>query len=104
MFWIEFGEEMKTEAGIPAGAVTGLTATMQLRIVRWLYCVPAVAGKVQDPSAKYYLALRLSMRGDLCAACADRIDDETTQLVLHLGCHRHGSSPLGPSGPTPRPG
>jgi hypothetical protein len=54
-------QEFFTETGIPCGAVTGLTAQMQLRIVRWLYCVPAVVGKVKDPAAKYYLALRLSV-------------------------------------------
>jgi len=54
-------QEFKTEAGIPCGAVTGLTATMQLRIIRFLYCVPACVGKVKDPAAKYYTALRLSL-------------------------------------------
>jgi hypothetical protein len=54
-------DEHRTEAGTPCGAVTGLTATMQKRIVRWLYCVPPCAGKVKDAAAKYYLALRLSM-------------------------------------------
>ncbi len=54
-------EEFRTEAGIPCGAVTGLTATMQKRLIRWLYCVPACVGKVKDPQAKYYLALRLSL-------------------------------------------
>ncbi|MBI3406853.1 MAG: GH3 auxin-responsive promoter family protein [Planctomycetes bacterium] len=54
-------QEFTTEAGIPCGSVTGLTATMQLRIIRWLYCVPACVGKVKDPAAKYYLALRLSL-------------------------------------------
>jgi len=54
-------QEFTTEAGIPCGAVTGLTATMQLRIIRWLYCVPACVGKVKDAAAKYYLALRLSL-------------------------------------------
>lgn len=54
-------QEFHTEAGIPCGAVTGLTATMQMRIIRWLYCVPACVGKVKDPVAKYYLALRLSL-------------------------------------------
>ena len=34
---------------------------MQMRIIRWLYCVPACVGKVKDPAAKYYLALRLSV-------------------------------------------
>src|SRR5215218_2991735 len=36
-------------------------------------------------------------RCDLGTARADRIDDQTAQLVLDLGSHRHGSSPLGPS-------
>ncbi len=54
-------DEFRTEAGIPCGAVTGLTATMQKRIIRWLYCVPACVGKVKDAPAKYYLALRLSL-------------------------------------------
>ncbi len=54
-------QELTTPAGIPAGAVTGLTAHMQLKIIRWLYCVPAAVGKVKDPAAKYYLALRLSV-------------------------------------------
>jgi hypothetical protein len=54
-------QEFKTPAGIPCGSVTGLTATMQKRIIRWLYCVPACVGRVKDPAAKYYLALRLSL-------------------------------------------
>lgn len=54
-------EEMVTETGIPCGAVTGLTATMQKRIIRWLYCVPASVGKIKDAPAKYYTVLRLSM-------------------------------------------
>ena len=36
-------------------------------------------------------------RRHLGSARADRINDKTAQLVLDLGCHRHGSSPLGPS-------
>jgi hypothetical protein len=54
--WDEF-----RSGGVPCGSVTGLTAAMQKRFVRWLYCVPACAGRVQDPAAKYYLALRLSL-------------------------------------------
>src|SRR5881392_169719 len=53
--------EHQTEAGTPCGAVTGLTARMQWRIIRWLYCVPACVGEVKDVQAKYYLALRLSL-------------------------------------------
>ncbi len=54
-------QEFETAAGIPCGSVTGLTASMQLRIIRWLYCVPGAVGKVKDPAAKYYVALRLSL-------------------------------------------
>lgn len=54
-------QEFTTEAGIPCGNVTGLTAAQQLRIIRFIYCVPACVGKVKDPTAKYYLALRLSL-------------------------------------------
>jgi hypothetical protein len=54
-------QEFHTEAGIPCGSVTGLTATMQKRIIRWLYCVPACTGKIKDAAAKYYVALRLSL-------------------------------------------
>jgi hypothetical protein len=53
--------EFQTEAGTPCGAVTGLTAEMQKRIVRWLYCVPGCTGRIKDPAAKYYVVLRLSL-------------------------------------------
>jgi hypothetical protein len=54
-------EEHRTESGVPCGAVTGLTAVMQKRLIRFLYCVPACVGKIKDPLAKYYAALRLSL-------------------------------------------
>jgi hypothetical protein len=54
-------QEFHTEAGIPCGSVTGLTASMQKRIIRWLYCVPAAVGKIKEAAAKYYVALRLSL-------------------------------------------
>ncbi len=54
-------DEHRTEAGIPCGAVTGLTALTQKRIVRRYYCVPACCGRIKDAAAKYYVALRLSM-------------------------------------------
>jgi hypothetical protein len=54
-------DEYRTEAGIPCGSVTGLTAAMQKRIVRWVYCVPACVSRIKDPAAKYYVALRLSL-------------------------------------------
>jgi hypothetical protein len=54
-------EETRTDSGVPCGAVTGLTANMQKRVVRWIYCVPACVGKIEDIAAKYYTVLRLSI-------------------------------------------
>jgi hypothetical protein len=54
-------QESFTERGVPCGAVTGLTATTQKRIIRWLYCVPPIVGKIKDAHAKYYTVLRLSL-------------------------------------------
>src|SRR5438132_8854538 len=54
-------DEFRTEAGIPCGSVTGLTATTQKRIVRFIYSVPACVSRIKDAAAKYYIALRLSM-------------------------------------------
>jgi hypothetical protein len=58
-------QEFRTEAGIPCGSVSGLTASMQKRIIRWLYCVPACVGCIKDPVAKYYVVLRLSLPRDV---------------------------------------
>ncbi len=54
-------EEERTSSGIACGAVTGLTATMQKRIVRRLYVLPAESGKIKDTASKYYLGLRLGL-------------------------------------------
>src|SRR4051812_25225879 len=54
-------DEYRTEAGIPCGSVTGLTATMQKKVIRFLYCVPPCTGRIKDAAAKYYVALRLSL-------------------------------------------
>lgn len=54
-------QEFHTDAGVPCGAVTGLTAQMQMWIIRRIYCVPAIVGTIKDAAAKNYLALRLSV-------------------------------------------
>ena len=54
-------EEYRTEAGIPCGNLSGYTAQVQKRIIRFLYSVPAVAGKVKDSPTRYQLALRFSI-------------------------------------------
>src|SRR5579884_2444192 len=54
-------EEFRTESGVPCGAVTGLTAQMQKRIIRWLYSVPPCVARIKDPRSKYYAVLLLSI-------------------------------------------
>jgi len=58
-------DEFRTEANIPCGSVSGLTAQMQKRVVRWMYCMPAITGKIKDMQAKLYTALRLSLPRNL---------------------------------------
>src|SRR5208283_2749350 len=54
-------DEFRTPGDIPCGALTGLTAQTQKRIIRWLYCMPASAGRIKDAPTKYYVALRFSL-------------------------------------------
>lgn len=54
-------EEYRTEAGIPCGNLSGFTALVQKRMIRWMYAVPAISGKITDSRSRYYLALRLSI-------------------------------------------
>ncbi len=57
--------ESVTPAGIPCGAITGLTAHIQNLLVRTTYCMPAVASRIKDIESKYYVALRFSVYRNL---------------------------------------
>jgi len=57
--------ESFTTGGIPCGAITGLTAHMQNRLVRTKYCMPVVGSRIKDIESKYYAALRFSIYRDL---------------------------------------
>src|SRR5262249_6707466 len=54
-------DEFRTEAGIPCGSISGFTANVQKRIIRRLYCVPAVTGRIKDAPARIYGALCFSL-------------------------------------------
>ncbi|MSR32629.1 MAG: GH3 auxin-responsive promoter family protein [Gemmataceae bacterium] len=54
-------DEYRSPSGVPCGSVTGLTARMQKRVIRGLYCVPPEVSWIKDPLAKYYTAMRLSI-------------------------------------------
>lgn len=54
-------EEFRTPAGIPCGNLSGYTAMVQKRLIKRMYCVPYVTGKIKDAKARYYVALRFAI-------------------------------------------
>jgi hypothetical protein len=75
--------ESFTPAGIPCGAITGLTAQMQNPLIRITYCMPPSASKIKDVESKYYLALRLSTYRDVGATVA--ANPSTLLAIARLG-------------------
>lgn len=57
--------ESYSPAGIPCGAITGLTASMQSRMIRTTYCMPPSGSRIKDVESKYYVALRFSIAKNL---------------------------------------
>jgi hypothetical protein len=55
-------DEETTPSGIPAGAMSGLTAHAQRRLVRRLYVMPPDAARAATTADKYYLACRLGLQ------------------------------------------
>jgi hypothetical protein len=88
--------EFQTEAGIPCGALTGLTAHMQKRVIRWLYCIPAIASRIKDARAKHYVTLRFSVQSNVgmliaanpssLVALARTGNEEKEALIRDLYC------------------
>lgn len=54
-------DEFRTPAGTPCGNLSGYTAMVQKRLIKWMYAVPYVTGKIKDARARYYVALRFSI-------------------------------------------
>lgn len=76
-------QEQFTPAGIPCGAITGLTAQMQNPLVRTTYCMPPSTMRIKDIEAKYYTALRLSIHLDLGTIMA--ANPSTLLAIARLG-------------------
>ncbi len=53
--------KFQTDAGSPCGNISGLAAATQRRFVRFMYTVPYIVAKIDDPDAKYYTSLRLAV-------------------------------------------
>lgn len=58
-------DESRTEAGIPCGAITGLMAATQKRLVRRYYVAPLEVALIDDAEAKYYTIMRLAVPADV---------------------------------------
>lgn len=58
-------DEYRTEAGIPCGNLSGFTAQVQKRVMRWMYVVPPATGKLKEAHARTYVALRMGLRRPL---------------------------------------
>ncbi|WP_197440647.1 GH3 auxin-responsive promoter family protein [Polystyrenella longa] len=54
-------DKCRTPGGTPCGNISGLVATMQLKIVRAMYTIPPVVSKIETPETKTYTALRLAL-------------------------------------------
>ena len=57
--------ETRSPTGLPCGAISGLLAQTQKRIVRRMYVVPQTVATIQDPTAKYYTTLRCGVGRDV---------------------------------------
>lgn len=54
-------DESSSSGGIPCGAITGLMAATQKRIVRKYYVTPPCIAHIDDFNAKYYTIMRLGL-------------------------------------------
>lgn len=75
--------ESYSPGGIPCGAITGLTAHIQNRLVRTKYCMPAIASRIKDIESKYYTALRFSIYRNLGTVIA--ANPSTILAIARLG-------------------
>jgi hypothetical protein len=58
-------DEQISAAGTPCGAITGLTARTQKRLVRKYYVVPPEVAYIADATARYYTAMRFAVARDV---------------------------------------
>ncbi len=58
-------DEERTSAGLPCGAITGLMAATQNRVVRRYYVAPLCVADILDPQARRYTIMRLSIPEDV---------------------------------------
>lgn len=78
--------EHRSPTGVPCGAISGLLAATQKRIVRFMYPVPSAVMGITDPAAKYYTIMRLAMPQDVAILSTA---NPSTVLQLLATAERH---------------
>ncbi|MEP0844464.1 MAG: GH3 auxin-responsive promoter family protein [Phycisphaerae bacterium] len=79
-------DESRSAGGIPCGAITGLMAATQKRLVRKYYLTPACLARITDPEAKYYTIMRLAVPRDAAFLITA---SPATQLKLARAADEH---------------
>ncbi|MBI5725324.1 MAG: GH3 auxin-responsive promoter family protein [Planctomycetes bacterium] len=57
--------EAASPTGVPCGAISGLLAATQKKMVRYMYAAPNWVAEVDDPIDKYYMILRSAVARDV---------------------------------------
>jgi len=78
--------ESTSPTGLPCGAISGLLAATQRRIVRWMYVVPQMVASIQDPDPRYYTTLRCGI--DKNVAVITTANPSSTIKLIETG-QRH---------------
>lgn len=79
-------DEARAPSGMPCGAISGLMAATQKRLVRKYYIAPAFLAGIDDAAAKYYTIMRLAVPADVAFAITA---SPATQLKLAQAADRH---------------
>lgn len=54
-------DEYRTQADTPCGNLSGFTAQVQKKLMRWMYVIPPATGKIKDAHARTYVAVRFAL-------------------------------------------
>lgn len=79
-------DETRTAGGIPCGAISGLMAATQKRLVRRYYVTPEYLARIDDATSKYYTTMRLAVPTDVAFAITA---SPATQLKLARTANTH---------------
>lgn len=80
-------DRYRSIGGTPCGSISGLVSAMQKRIVRSMYCIPTLVAKIDDPEARYYTGLRLSL-ADPAVGMVTTANPSTLIHLAHLAERR----------------